>query len=44
MIFRKQYKEVKNKSMENERKQEDRNYETKNDTDREPYKRRMVTA
>ena len=36
--FRKQYKE------ESERKQEDRNYETKNDTDREPYKRRMVTA
>lgn len=44
MIFRKQYKEVKNKSMENERKQEARNYETKNDTDRESYKRRMVTA
>lgn len=30
--------------MENERKQEVRNYETKNDTDRESYKRRMVTA
>lgn len=30
--------------MENERKQEARNYETKNDTDRESYKRRMVTA
>ena len=38
MTFRKQYKEA------GERKQEDRNYETKNDTDRKPYKRRMVTA
>ncbi len=44
MIFRKQYKDARNKSLENERKQEDRNYETKNETDREPYKRRMVTA
>lgn len=44
MIFRKQYKETRNKSIENERKQEARNYETKNDTDRESYKRRMVTA
>ena len=29
MTFRKQYKEARNKSMENERKQEVRNYETK---------------
>ena len=38
MTFQKQYKEA------GERKQEDRNYETKNDTDRESYNRRMVTA
>ena len=44
VIFRKRYKEARNKSLENERKQEARNYETKNDIDREPYKRRMVTA
>ena len=44
MTFRKRYKEARNKSLENERKQEARNYETKNDIDREPYKRRMVTA